>query len=115
MSVRFADWKVNFVETKAEQEPPPSVSTIKQAALPILKQYGAQRAGLFGSVVNGTLGPESDIDLLVEMPAGASLLDLAGLGLDLEQALGRKVDILTYHSIHPRLRDRILSQQVAIL
>ena len=83
--------------------------------VPILKQYGARRAGLFGSVVRGTLGPESDIDLLVEMPAGASLLDLAGLGLDLEQALGRKVDILTYNSIHPRLRERILAEQVVIL
>ena len=62
----------------------------------------------------GMLGPESDIDLLVEMPAGASLLDLAGLGLDLEQALGRKVDILTYSSIHPRLRDRILAELVTL-
>ena len=106
---------MNIVETKAEQKPPPSLSIIKQAAVPILKQYGAQRAGLFGSVVNGTLGPESDIDLLVEMPAGASLLDLAGLGLDLEQALGRKVDILTYRSIHPRLRERILADEVIIL
>ena len=106
---------MNIVETKAEQKPTPSLTTIKQAAVPILKQFGAQRAGLFGSVVNGTLGPESDIDFLVELPAGASLLDLAGLGLDLEQALGRKVDILTYRSIHPRLRDRILADEVIIL
>ena len=82
--------------------------------MPILKHYGAQRAGLFGSVVNGTLGPESDIDLLVELPPGASLLDLAGLGLDLEQALGRKVDILTYRSIHPRLREGILAELVTL-
>ena len=71
--------------------------------------------GYLASVVNGMLGPESDIDLLVDMPAGASLFDLAGLGLDLEQALGRKVDILTYSSIHPRLRERILAEQVVIL
>lgn len=83
--------------------------------MPILKQYGIQRAGLFGSIVHGRLGPGSDIDLLVDMPTGASLLDLAGLGLDLEQALGRKVDILTYNAIHPRLRERILAEQVIIL
>ena len=79
----------------AKQFPPLTVASIENLAVPILKQYGARRAGLFGSVVHNTLGPESDIDLLVEMPVGASLLDLAGLGLDLEQALGRKVDILT--------------------
>ena len=83
--------------------------------MPILVNNGVRRAGLFGSVVRGALEPESDIDLLVEMPAGASLLDLAGLGLDLEQALGRKVDILTYNSIHPRLRERILAEEVIIL
>lgn len=83
--------------------------------VPILKQYGVSRAGLFGSVVHGRLGGESDVELLVDVPAGASLFDLAGLGLDPEQALGRKVDILTYNSIHPRLRERILAEQMIIL
>ncbi len=95
--------------------PLPTITAIRHTVVPILKRYNVRQAGLFGSVTEGTLGPQSDIDLLVDMPAGASLLDLAGLGLDLEQALGRKVDILTYRSIHPRLRDRILSQLVAIL
>ena len=99
---------------KGEQSGSPALAEVKRAAVPILLNYGVQRAGLFGSVVRGALGPESDIDLLVEMPQGASLLDLAGLGLDLEQALGRKVDILTYRSLHPRLRDRILAEQVVI-
>jgi len=91
------------------------MSAITQIAVPILRNYAVLRAGLFGSVVRGTLGPESDIDVLVEMPKGASLLDLAGLGLELEQALGRKVDVLTYRSLHPQLRDRILAEQVRIL
>ncbi len=99
----------------AKQDSPLSIASVEDVAVPILKQYGAKRASLFGSVVHDTLGPESDIDMLVEMPDGASLLDLAGLGLDLEQALGRKVDILTYSSIHPRLRERILAEQVTIL
>ena len=99
----------------AKQEDPLSTASVEDVAAPILNQYGVQRAGLFGSVVNVVLGPESDIDLIVDMPAGASLFDLAGLGLDLEQALGRKVDILTYNSLHPRLRDRILAEQVIIL
>ena len=99
----------------AKQELPLSIASVEWVMAPILKQYGARRAGLFGSVVHDTLGLESDIDLLVEMPVGASLLDLAGLSLDLEQALGRQVDILTYNSIHPRLRQRILAEQVIIL
>ena len=97
------------------REPPNSTAAVQRVAVPILKRYGARRASLFGSVVHRGLGPESDVDLLVELPEGASLLDLAGLGLDLEQALGRKVDILTYRSIHPRLRKRILAEQVPIL
>lgn len=101
--------------SQTEQTQPITLSSIKLAAVPILKRYGARRAGLFGSVVRGVIGPQSDIDVVVEMPAGASLLDLAGLGLELEQALGRSVDILTYRSIHPRLREHILSEQVIIL
>ncbi len=58
---------------------------------------------------------ESDIDLLVELPETASLLDLAGLKIDIEELLGRNVAVLTYDSLHPLLRDRILSEQVAIL
>ena len=103
------------MSTNSRQEPPLSTDAVKSVAQPILKRYGARRASLFGSVVHGRLGPESDIDLLVELPEGASLLDLAGLGLDLEQALGRKVDILTYRSIHPRLRKQVLSEQITIL
>lgn len=103
------------VSLDAKQETPPSTAEVESVVVPILKQYGAIRAGLFGSLVHGKLKPDSDIDLVVELPEGASLLDLAGLGLDLEQALGRKVDVLTYRSIHPHLRERILAEQVLIL
>ncbi|MGP3668261.1 MAG: nucleotidyltransferase family protein [Candidatus Bathyarchaeota archaeon] len=58
---------------------------------------------------------DSDIDILVEFEGEKSLLDLAGLKIDLEEALGRKVDVLTYNSLHPLLRDRILQEQKAIL
>ncbi|MEM2882792.1 MAG: nucleotidyltransferase family protein, partial [Candidatus Bathyarchaeia archaeon] len=58
---------------------------------------------------------DGDIDILVEFEGGKSLLDLVGLKMDLEEALGRKVDVLTYNSLHPLLRDRILEEQRAIL
>ncbi len=58
---------------------------------------------------------ESDIDILVEFEGRKSLLDLAGLKLDLEDALERRVDFLTYRSLHPMLIERILAERVQIL
>jgi predicted nucleotidyltransferase len=63
----------------------------------------------------GDAGAGSDVDILVELPKGASLLDLAGLKIDLEGRLGNEVDVLTYNSIYPLLKERILSEEVAIL
>jgi hypothetical protein len=103
------------VSLDAKHEPELSLGSITNVVVPILKKHGVTRAGLFGSVVHGNLRPVSDIDLLVELPEDASLFDLAGFGLDLEEALGRRVDILTYRSLHPRFRERILSGLFMIL
>ena len=92
-----------------------SISEVKSRILPLLRAYRVGRASVFGSMVRGEDKPDSDLDLLVEMPAGASLLDLAGLKLDLEKLLGREVDVVTYRSLNPLLRDRILAEQQAIL
>jgi len=74
-----------------------------------------KRAGFFGSIVRGEMTDESDVDLLVEFEKRTSLLDLAGLKIELEDALNRRVDVLTYRSLHPLLKDRILAEQVRIL
>jgi len=92
-----------------------TIKEIENKILPVLRKYHVRRASLFGSIVRGEMTEESDIDLLVELPETASLLDLAGLKIDIEELLGRNVDVLTYDSLHPLLRDRILSEQVAIL
>lgn len=92
-----------------------TIKEIENKILPVLRKYHVSRASLFGSVVRGEMTEASDIDLLVELPETASLLDLAGLKIDIEELLGRNVDVLTYDSLHPLLRDRILSEQVAIL
>lgn len=65
---------------------------------------------VFGSVVHGEHSRRSDVDLLVKLPEHASLLDLAGLKMDLEEALHRDVDVLTDDGISPYLRDRILQE-----
>ena len=88
---------------------------IKYKIIPILKRYDVKRAALFGSFVRGEQREDSDIDILVEFKDGKSLLDLAGLKIELEEALGRKVDVLTYNSLHPLLRDKILQEQKVIL
>ncbi len=88
---------------------------IREKILNALKQNDVKRASLFGSVVRGELTDESDIDILVEFKGKKSLLDLVGLKLELEDMLKRKVDILTYNSLHPLLKDRILREQEVIL
>lgn len=88
---------------------------IRKKILSALKQNDVKRASLFGSVVRGELTDESDIDILVEFRGKKSLLDLVGLKLELEDKLKRKVDLLTYNSLHPLLKDRILREQEVIL
>ena len=90
------------------------VDTIKASITGALKKYGVSKAAPFGSVVRGDATEDSDIDLLVEFETGRRLLDLAGLKLELENLLGRRVDIVTYKSLHPLLRENILSEQVVI-
>jgi len=92
-----------------------TIQEIKNRILPILKKYGVKKASLFGSVVREEQTERSDIDLLVELPETASLLELASLKLDLEEILQRKVDVLTFDSLHPLLKDRILHEQEAVL
>ncbi|OIO72520.1 MAG: hypothetical protein AUJ85_10125 [Elusimicrobia bacterium CG1_02_37_114] len=92
-----------------------NIEEIKKRTVPVLKKYKVRRASLFGSVVTGDTKKGSDIDLLVELPLTASLFDLAGLKLDLEEMLGKKVDVLTYNSLNPLLKNRILSEEKAIL
>lgn len=91
------------------------IDEIKKVLLEVLRKYEVKRAALFGSIVKGEATAESDIDLLVEFEGRKSLLDLAGLKLELQELLRRKVDVLTYASLHPLLKERILSEQEVIL
>lgn len=92
-----------------------AVQTLAEQALPILRRYGVTRAGIFGSRARGESQVDSDLDILVDLPEGSSLLDLVGLQLDLGDALGITVDAHTYRSLHPLLRDRILAEEIRIL
>jgi uncharacterized protein len=88
---------------------------LSEQVTPTLRRFGVVRAGVFGSVVGGEARPESDLDLLVEFEQGRSLFDLVELKDELSRVLGRRADVLTYGSLHPLLRDRVLRDEVAIL
>lgn len=91
------------------------IAEIKNKALPLLKESGVIRSSLFGSFVRGEANDDSDIDLLVELPKDKSYLDLVRLELKLGKALGKKVDLLTYQSVSPYLKDYIQKDQLTIL
>lgn len=88
---------------------------IKIKALPILKQADIKKAALFGSYVRGDNTKESDIDILVELPDTATLLELGGLKVTLEEKLKKKVDVVTYKSISPIIKDSILNNQYPLI
>ncbi len=81
----------------------------------MLRRHSITRAGIFGSIARGQATPESDVDILIELDRQASLLDFIGIKLDLEDVLGRSVDLVEYAAIKPRLRDRILRDEVPLL
>jgi predicted nucleotidyltransferase len=76
--------------------------------------HGARNVRVFGSVVRGESDASSDVDLLVEMEPGRSLIDLVGLWQDLEDALGTHVDVLSDGGVSPHLRERIYAEAVAL-
>jgi len=88
---------------------------IKKKILPILQGYEVKRMALFGSYARGEVKADSDIDILIEIKSDISLLGFVGLQQKMEDALGRKVDLVEYDTIKPLLRERILEEQVQLL
>lgn len=92
-----------------------AVGSLVSRALPILRRHDVRRAGVFGSYARDEAGPESDLDLLVELPSGASLLDLVGLEQELGDELGLTVQATTYRALNRHLRERVLQDEIRIL
>lgn len=82
--------------------------------LRIAAGHGARDVRVFGSVARGEADDASDIDFLVVMEPGRSLLDLGGLQADLETLLGRPVDIVTVRGLKARIRDAVLRDAVPV-
>jgi hypothetical protein len=82
--------------------------------LRIASKHGARNVRVFGSVARGEADEGSDVDLLVELEPGRSLMDHAALWLELQEALGRRVDVVSDRGIKPRIRERVLREAVPI-
>jgi predicted nucleotidyltransferase len=86
----------------------------RQEILRIAALHGASNIRIFGSESRGEAGPESDLDLIVDMEKKRSLLDHVALMQDLEDLLGCKVDVVTERALHWYIKDRILAEAVPL-
>jgi predicted nucleotidyltransferase len=91
------------------------IKTLSKKIVPILKKNGVLSASLFGSIVRNQDSPQSDIDILVQYKDGTTLLDVAGLQLELENMLGRKVDLVSEKYLHQRIQNNVHNQRIQIL
>jgi predicted nucleotidyltransferase len=78
------------------------------------RKYGVRNVRVFGSVARGDADEKSDIDLLVDLEPGRSLLDLGGLLMELQELLGRRVDIVTERGLRDRIRQHVLREAVPL-
>jgi hypothetical protein len=90
------------------------IKDIQNKISAILREAGVLRSSVFGSTARGEARPDSDVDILVDLPNDKSLFDLIDLQEKISKQLGKKVDIGTYRSIKSSMKDKILKEQVVI-
>lgn len=86
----------------------------RDESLRIAEHRGARNVRIFGSVARGEAGERSDVDFLVELEPGRSLLDLGGLLMDLQELLNRPVDVVTEQGLRERIRQRVLDEAIPL-
>ena len=86
------------------------VSPKRDEILRIAKKHGARNIRIFGSAARGEAGPASDVDFLVEMEPGRSLIDHVALWQDLKELLNCEVDVVSEKALHWYIRDRVLNE-----
>jgi len=86
----------------------------REEILRIAAKHGARNVRVFGSVARDEADERSDLDLLVELEPGRSLMDHAALWLELQEAIGRRVDVVSDRGIKPRIRERVLREAIPI-
>lgn len=76
----------------------------------IARRHGASKLRIFGSYLHGTQKDDSDIDLLVDLEPGRGLFDLVALKRDLEQEIGKHVDVVTEGALSPYMKEDVLRE-----
>lgn len=92
----------------------PDINNIILLIKPVLQKYGIHSASIVGSFAHGVHTPDSDIDLVVEIEKPISFLTFARIKIELEEILGRKVDLLERSAIKSRLKQSLLSKEIII-
>ena len=110
--IKKADEELNLSKNKKVLK---ELEKIKPKIIKILKKNKIRRAGIFGSYVRGEQKKKSDIDILILPPKTMSLLDFVHVRHELEDKVGKKVDLVSYRVIHPILKERILKEEVKII
>jgi predicted nucleotidyltransferase len=112
-SEEVSAWPVDIPEAKTRYNTAMLRDLVRDHREEILRlaaSHGAHNVRVFGSVARGTERPDSDVDILVDFEAGRSLLDHAGLLVELRDMLGRSVDVVPADSLHWFIREKVLEQ-----
>lgn len=91
-----------------------AVAEKRARILELAANHGARNVRVFGSASRGEAGPQSDLDILVDLEPGRSLMDLGGLVMDLEDLFACKVDVVTEKGLHWYIRDKVLKEAVRL-
>ena len=98
-------------------KPAPTLDELRrrrEQILALADAHGARNVRVFGSIARGQATPESDLDLVVDFDVGRSLLDHGELIMDLEEALGCRVDVVSSRGLRERFRERVLADAVPL-
>lgn len=92
----------------------PLIQAKRKEILALAGERGVRSLRLFGSFARGEAQSGSDVDFLVELAPGRTLLDLGALQMDLQDLLGRKVDVVEPEGLHWYIRDRVLAEAIPL-
>ena len=86
----------------------------REVIIGIASRHGARNVRLFGSTARGTSGSDSDIDLLVDLEPGRTLLDLGGLLVEMQNVIGTRIDVAMARMLRPEIRSQVLSEAIPL-
>ncbi len=114
MSTATTSPSVRSIKQRASRSRYDLVNEKHEAILQAATRYGAYNVRVFGSVARGEATPDSDVDFLVDLQPGRSLLDLGGLLMELQDILACEIDLVTEQGLRERVRQTILDEAIPL-